>query len=70
MQQPVAAVLTRPSLGVDRAARILTTHWGIAADLAPLPSERDRNWRVSVGGADAFVLKVANATDDAGLLVF
>lgn len=70
MHQPVGAVLTRPSIDVDRAARILATAWGIEAELSALPSERDRNWRVSVGGVDAFVLKIANASDDAGLLAF
>jgi Ser/Thr protein kinase RdoA (MazF antagonist) len=70
VHQPVGAVLTRPSLGVDRAAEILRSGWAVAGELTPLPSERDRNWRVAVDGVDAYVLKVANASDESGLLEF
>jgi Ser/Thr protein kinase RdoA (MazF antagonist) len=70
VRQPVGAVLTRPSLTDDRAAAILRSTWGIDGVLVSLPSERDRNWRVRVGDADAYVLKVANTADDAALLGF
>jgi len=70
VRQPVGAVLTRPSLDVDRAGEILRSGWGIVGELTALPSERDRNWRIAVDGVDAYVLKVANASDDAGVLEF
>jgi Ser/Thr protein kinase RdoA (MazF antagonist) len=64
----VRAVLTRPSIEIDAAAALLGSSWGIAGDLRPLPSERDRNFAVRVGGADAFVLKISNRTEDPAFL--
>ena len=62
------AVLTRPSIEIDAAAALLRSSWGIAGDLRPLPSERDRNFAVRVGAADAFVLKISNRTEDPAFL--
>ena len=70
MNELVGAVLTRPSIDVAAAAEILAAQWGIRGALRPLPSERDRNFAVSVDGADRYVLKVANATEDAAVLDF
>jgi Ser/Thr protein kinase RdoA (MazF antagonist) len=64
----VGAVLTRPSIDVDRAADVLRRRWGIVGDLRALPSERDRNFAVAVDGVERFVLKVANAAEDPGFL--
>ena len=64
----VGAVLTRPSLGLAEADDILRTQWFVAADLRPLPSERDRNFAVSIAGDDRFVLKISNATEDESFL--
>jgi Ser/Thr protein kinase RdoA (MazF antagonist) len=66
----VGAVLTRPAVDLDRAATILRTHWGIAGTVRPLPSERDRNFAVTPDGADAFVLKISNASEDPAVLAF
>jgi Ser/Thr protein kinase RdoA (MazF antagonist) len=66
----VGAVLTRPSIDVAGATAVLERHWGLAATLIPLPSERDRNFAVSVDGAERFVLKIANATEDLAFLDF
>jgi Ser/Thr protein kinase RdoA (MazF antagonist) len=64
----VGAVLTRPTIDVAAAAEVLGAHWGVAGVLRSLPSERDRNFAVAVDGADRFVLKIANANEDAAFL--
>jgi Ser/Thr protein kinase RdoA (MazF antagonist) len=64
----VSAVLTRPSVEPEEARAILDRHWAIDGELRPLPSERDRNFAVQVDGRDRFVLKLANATEDAAFL--
>jgi Ser/Thr protein kinase RdoA (MazF antagonist) len=66
----VGAVLTRPSIDIDVAATVLRRDWAIVGTLRPLPSERDRNFAVTVDGVDRFVLKVSNAVEDAGFLEF
>ena len=70
MSELVGAVLTRPSIGIDVATTVLRRDWAIVGTLRPLPSERDRNFAVTVGGVDRFVLKVSNAVEDAGFLAF
>ena len=64
MTDLVGAVLTRPSIDLGAAARILRDRWGIDGVLRPLPSERDRNFAVAVDGSDRYVLKVSNTTED------
>lgn len=70
MTDLVGAVLTRPSIDAEGATGILAARWGIAAELRPLPSERDRNFAVAVDGIDRFVLKIANAAEDGAFLAF
>ena len=43
------------------ARRILEDYWGLEAEIEPLPSEYDRNFRVETGGGERFVLKVMRA---------
>jgi Ser/Thr protein kinase RdoA (MazF antagonist) len=64
----VGAVLTRPAVDVALAADVLRLRWAIEGELRPLPSERDRNFAVRVDGADAFVLKISNGTEDPAFL--
>jgi Ser/Thr protein kinase RdoA (MazF antagonist) len=64
----VGAVLTRPAVDAAAAGAVLRRHWAIDGDLRPLPSERDRNFAVRVDRRDAFVLKVANRSEDAAFL--
>jgi Ser/Thr protein kinase RdoA (MazF antagonist) len=66
----VSAVLTRPSIEGAAAATVLRRQWGLVGTLRPLPSERDRNFAVALDGADRYVLKIANATEDAAFLDF
>jgi Ser/Thr protein kinase RdoA (MazF antagonist) len=68
MHELVGAVLTRPPVDAAVAAAILRDHWGLEGELRPLPSERDRNFAVRVDGADAFVLKVSNRSEDPAFL--
>ena len=68
MNDLVGAVLTRPSIESAAATDVLARHWGIAAALRPLPSERDRNFAVVVDGAERYVLKVSNGAEDRGFL--
>ena len=68
MSDRVGAVLTRPRLELEEARAILDRHWAIEGALRPLPSERDRNFAVSVDGVDRFVLKLSNATEDLAFL--
>jgi Ser/Thr protein kinase RdoA (MazF antagonist) len=64
----VGAVLTRPSIDVAAATAVLERHWGLAGTLRALPSERDRNFAVSIDGVERFVLKIANATENPAFL--
>jgi Ser/Thr protein kinase RdoA (MazF antagonist) len=68
MTDLVGAVLTRPSFEPHEASAFLERTWGIRGDLRPLPSERDRNFAVRVDGADAYVLKISNRTEDPSFL--
>ncbi len=68
MSELVDAVRTRPSVDDAVAARILREQWGIDGELRSLPSERDRNFAVSVDGQPRFVLKISNGNEDAAFL--
>lgn len=50
-----------PQLTIDDAAALALRLYGVTADLSPLPSERDQNFRLDGGAAGSFVLKIANA---------
>jgi Ser/Thr protein kinase RdoA (MazF antagonist) len=64
----VGAVLTRPSIDVAAATAVLERHWDLVGTLRALPSERDRNFAVSIDGVERFVLKIANATENPAFL--
>ena len=68
MTDLVGAVLTRPSIEIEQASDALEAMWGIHGDLRPLPSERDRNFAVRVDGADRYVLKISNRSEDPAFL--
>ncbi|HWO69208.1 MAG TPA: phosphotransferase [Actinomycetota bacterium] len=57
-------VRSRPRVEPGEARGVLARLWGIEAELEPLPSERDRNFLVRVGGEPRFVLKISNARED------
>ena len=68
MSDLVAAVLTRPSIAPEAAARLLSEHWGIDGVLRSLPSERDRNFAIALDGDDRYVLKISNGNEDPAFL--
>ena len=47
----------------DRAQAIAEKYFGIQANAHELPSERDRNFLLTAGGGEKFVLKIANARE-------
>ncbi len=50
------------------AARLVHEHFAIDGTARPLPSERDQNFRIDAVNGRQFVLKIANATEDAAVL--
>lgn len=68
MTELVGAVLTRPAFDIEDADALLARTWGVAGELRPLPSERDRNFAVRVAGESAYVLKISNVAEDAAFL--
>jgi 4-aminobutyrate aminotransferase-like enzyme/Ser/Thr protein kinase RdoA (MazF antagonist) len=58
-----------PRFSPAAAERLLDELFGIDARVAPLPSERDQNFRVEVDGAGPrFVLKIANGAEDPSVI--
>jgi hypothetical protein len=68
MTDLVGAVLTRPTLDLGQAHRLLQESWAIDGELRPLPSERDVNFSVRLDGANAYVLKISNRGEDLAFL--
>ncbi len=58
----------RPRFSPADAERIARTHFGLAAAASALPSDRDQNWLLRIDGEPAWVLKIASATEDQGVL--
>jgi 4-aminobutyrate aminotransferase-like enzyme/Ser/Thr protein kinase RdoA (MazF antagonist) len=57
-----------PALSLDTAADVARARFALDGVAAPLPSERDQNFLVLVGGRPRAVLKVASAAEDRGIL--
>ncbi len=55
-------------LSLDKAAELARTHFGLDGHASPLPSERDQNFLITVGGRPRAVLKVASAAEERGIL--
>ncbi len=58
----------RPRLTEAQALEVLESHFGLAGELEPLPSERDQNFRLVSEGGDQFVLKIAHPDEPPLLL--
>lgn len=58
-----------PRLASERAAQIVEERYGLAGELAPLPGERDTNFRVTSAEGE-FVFKLANSAEPAGVTEF
>ena len=57
-----------PRFSIVDAQKLVGDLFGIQAELKPLPSERDQNFLLRTETGEAFVLKVANASEDLALL--
>lgn len=69
MARPASWIATRPDAGPRLTADLLTRVWGIAGEVADLPSERDRNVLVHPdGGGPPLVLKISNLVEDPAFL--
>jgi len=64
----VSVPLDRPRVDAARAVALAREHFGVEAAARELPSERDRNFRLTEETGDRFVLKIANAREDRALL--
>lgn len=59
-----------PRFASDEAAQIARQVFGLNAQVAPLPSERDQNFLLNTLGGSRFVLKIANSDEDRAELEF
>lgn len=57
-----------PTRSLGAAAGLAREHFGLDGQASPLPSERDQNFLISVGGSPLAVLKIASAAEDRGIL--
>jgi Ser/Thr protein kinase RdoA (MazF antagonist) len=57
----------KPQLGDGEVLALLRREYGLEGSTEPLVSERDQNFLVDASGRE-FVLKIANAVEDRGLL--
>lgn len=64
----MTAVADAPRLSPDDAERAASDLFGLTARAAPLPSERDQNFRLQSADGACFVLKIANAGEDRRVL--
>ena len=60
--------LDRPRVDEARAVELAREHFGVEAAARELPSERDRNFRLTEESGERFVLKIANAREDRAFL--
>ena len=64
----VDVTFVRPRFDEHDAARIVHTHYGLDATASGLPSERDLNFLITGSDGQRFVLKIANTTEDQGVI--
>jgi 4-aminobutyrate aminotransferase-like enzyme/Ser/Thr protein kinase RdoA (MazF antagonist) len=64
----VSVLHLKPSLTETAAVELARDLFGVEGTAVLLPGERDQNVRVDVPDGRRFVLKIANASEDAGLL--
>jgi len=65
MESLAAIAASPPELRADRVAAAVEAWFGLAGDLAPLVSERDQNFRLSLADGRCFVVKVTGLQEDA-----
>ena len=57
-----------PTFSAQEASDLASRYFGIRATASPLPSERDQNFRLVGDSCAQYVLKIANALEDRGML--
>ena len=57
-----------PALTPTDAVRLARDVYGLDVSAAPLPSERDQNFRLTTSAGEQFVLKIANGRESLDLL--
>jgi len=57
-----------PAVSAESAAEVARLRFGLDGHATALPSERDQNFLISVGGRPSAVLKVASGAEDRGIL--
>ena len=57
-----------PALSAESATEIARLRFGLDGRASPLPSERDQNFLISVGGRPRAVLKIASGAEDRAIL--
>ena len=60
----------QPELSLERVTDIAESVFGLQGELKPLYSERDQNFRLTMPDSSAYVLKIANAEEEPGVLSF
>jgi 4-aminobutyrate aminotransferase-like enzyme/Ser/Thr protein kinase RdoA (MazF antagonist) len=59
----------RPQFSAQTASRLAREHYGLTAvSITPLPSDRDQNFLLRTGSDERYVLKLAQAGEDEGVL--
>jgi Ser/Thr protein kinase RdoA (MazF antagonist) len=54
---------TKPEFSAEEAGALLAQHFGLKGTLAPLDSERDLNFKVTVADGATYILKIINAAE-------
>ena len=57
-----------PRFSIETASSIALEYYGLQSLASALPSERDQNFLLTGADGQRFVLKIANATEERGLL--
>lgn len=57
-----------PRLSMDLVEKFARQHYGLQGEIEPLYSERDQNLRLREKDGTAWVLKIANVAEDAGII--
>lgn len=60
----------QPDFTLQKATEIAESIFGLPGELQPLYSERDQNFRLQTADNASYVLKIANAAEDPGVLDF
>ena len=66
----MSTVQSAPRFSCEEAENIVNSLYGIEAQSKPLPSERDQNFLIETDGHPAYVLKIANRTENEEILDF